>query len=213
MDDKIHELTLIRLKPSLNNAEFLEALMEYHETQNNWVKQQLGEASVDDADPQNDFSRAFVTHSAPHELLLIASWTTLQAQGKWVQSPEHEKVLARLSKFMADGEQIDRYFVEPAKAQGNEPPLFVGQELPSLWILCSSKAARAVNDEQHADWEETLEKQGLVAWTGRPEKSGENIVVWATSGDRKAAPESLGLDRPGARHLVSVHNIFPKIEV
>ncbi|OAQ65150.1 hypothetical protein VFPPC_14006 [Pochonia chlamydosporia 170] len=95
----VTEFASICLRPSFDELDFLEALMEVQEIQDSWTR--INHPC--NLAPNTNLSSMYIEHSDPPSLLITAPWHSPDAHGEWIQTSENQTCNAKLSHFIQPG--------------------------------------------------------------------------------------------------------------
>lgn len=95
-------LSLIKLKPTYDHLDFLEALMTALEIQDDWVRRH--KPHMLRYKKGGNLSSMYIARSNPPYLLITAPWESKASHEQWMQTDEHEYACALMREFFATGD-------------------------------------------------------------------------------------------------------------
>ena len=180
----VTELAILKLRGGHDQLEFLEALMEVQELQDEWIH----ENKPCHLEPNTNLSSMYIEEADPPSLLITAPWDSPEAHGEWIQSRENQDCNGKLSQYIRPGcDSVLMFHMDAAggaRKQMRRP--FENQRSFNVCRLSVDPAKRDALQKAYRH----LEEQSRVepgaepkVWGGwRIEKSGENedlVVFWS----------------------------------
>lgn len=186
----VTEFALIRLRLAYDELDFLEALMQCQEVQDEWVRCNRQHCIGKGVNVSN----MFIDKSDPPSLLITAPWNSPEEHGKWIQSTENQNVFGQLSKYIAPGcNSTMLVHLDSAGRQQELSEDFLTQEAFNVSIVEASPGQKDLLQSAYEKLEKDLLALGSKQriWAGwRIEKMDDSeadalIVFW----NNKLVPE------------------------
>ena len=126
----VTELALLELRGGHDHLEFLEALMECQELQDEWTH------SNQPCNLRSDtnLSSMYIEETDPPSLLITAPWDSPEAHAQWTQSRENQDCSGKLSQYLRPG--CDSVLLFHMTAAGSPAQLRSAFESQRSFNLC-----------------------------------------------------------------------------
>ncbi|KAK4062646.1 hypothetical protein Purlil1_14198 [Purpureocillium lilacinum] len=179
-----YEFSLVQLKSRFDDVEFLEVLMEYLETQDDWASTQKADSSTDHNNREN-MSHIFVATDAPYEMCFTASWSSRELQAMWDRSTERQQAIGALSRCaLTDRMDTDRIFVERPDTEQHKCPITFRESMFGFYLLQSETLGSQAAELQHRYYCRVFGGRGLAVLAGtETQLPGKFLLVCAESSD------------------------------
>lgn len=152
-----HLFSIIHINTCLDDLDFLEALMNYLEAQDDWVAQQHSHASIHGTNEAN-FAQVFVTTDTPYKLCLKEAWRSRGSQAMWARSKEHQRASEPLAAYCSTADAIyERLFLEETDDPRPVSCVPPGEGLFGFHLIQLYASEQQADDRQYAGVRQALE--------------------------------------------------------
>ncbi|KAI9898669.1 hypothetical protein N3K66_007029 [Trichothecium roseum] len=183
----VTEFTQLTLRHPGDELEFLEAVIQYLEEQDEWVRRHQPARLMYTDDSFSSIHIDKTTNNTP-TVLIVASWDSIQAHQKWLNSRSHQRLHQEVSKYVSEKRQsTSTRHLKAAGRRAELPSCMRRQGRFTVGIFHVERENMEDLQSKYDSIEKELHGQGLrgcvwAAWElGKNPRQGELVVFWDQS--------------------------------